>query len=205
MNRRFKIQTAELLASCGRVDQFPADGLPEVAFLGRSNVGKSSLLNALVGRKQLARTSSTPGKTRLIHFFRVVVGGEDLALVDLPGYGWAKVSRRERKSWGKLIEGYLENRDPLRLAILLQDLRRDFSEDETLLLDWLEQRGVAWQVVITKADKLKPMRRAKRIRELVAQLGRPGPKAIATSSQSHQGLDELWGAILEQVHGEPLG
>lgn len=194
-----KIHTAELLQSCANVRQFPTEGLPEVAFLGRSNVGKSSLLNALVGRKQLARTSGTPGKTRLIHFFRVVAGGDEIALVDLPGYGWAKVSRKERASWGKLIEGYLEAREPLRLAILLQDLRRDFSEDETLLLDWLEERGVAWQVVITKADKLKPMRRAKRLKELAAQLDRPGARLVASSSQSRQGIEDVWRAIHEAV------
>ena len=190
-----KIHRAELLQSCGHARQFPSDGLPEIAFLGRSNVGKSSLLNALVGRKQLARTSGTPGKTRLIHFFRVVAGGDEMALVDLPGYGWARVSRKERQSWAKLVEGYLEDRESLRLAILLQDLRRDFSEDETLLLDWLEERGVAWQVVITKADKLKPMRRAKRLKELVGQLDRKGVQLVATSSQSRQGLDDVWRAV----------
>lgn len=200
-----KIHRAELLASCGRASQFPEDGLPEVAFLGRSNVGKSSLLNALVGRKQLARTSSTPGKTRLIHFYEVVAAGKPLALVDLPGYGWAKVSRKERKSWGKLIEGYLESRPPLRLAILLQDLRRDVSEDETLLLDWLEERGVPWRVVITKSDKLKPMRRKKRLRELAEQLGDRGPKPIPTSSEKREGLDALWRAILEAAGEAPEG
>ncbi len=200
-----KIQRAELLISCGRIDQFPNEGLPEVAFLGRSNVGKSSLLNALVGRKQLARTSATPGKTRLIHFFEVVAGGEPVAFVDLPGYGWAKVSRKERESWGKLVEGYLENRAPLRLAILLQDLRRDFSEDETLLLDWLTERGVTWQVVITKADKLKPMRRARRLRELASQLDRKGHKLIATSSASKAGLDEVWRGILDRVRAPDPG
>lgn len=196
-----KIHRAELLQSCGNVRQFPSDGLPEVAFLGRSNVGKSSLLNALVGRKQLARTSSTPGKTRLIHFFHVVAGGDDIALVDLPGYGWARVSRKERGSWAKLVEGYLEDRPPLRLAILLQDLRRDFSEDETLLLDWLAERGVPWQVVVTKTDKLKPMRRAKRLKELRAQLDYAGVRLVGTSSQSRQGIEEVWKLIHAAVSG----
>jgi GTP-binding protein len=196
-----KILRAELLQSCGKVSQFPSDGLPEVAFLGRSNVGKSSLLNALVGRKQLARTSGTPGKTRLIHFFHVVAGGDEIALVDLPGYGWARVSRKERESWGKLVESYLEDRPPLRLAVLLQDLRRDFSEDETLLLDWLDERDVPWQVVVTKADKLKPMRRAKRLKELAAQLDRKGARLVATSSAGRQGLEDVWRVIQDAVTG----
>ncbi len=194
-----KIHLAELQASCAGARQFPSEGLPEVAFLGRSNVGKSSLLNALVGRKQLARTSSTPGKTRLIHFFRVRAGDRELLLVDLPGYGWARVSRKERASWGQLVEGYLGARPPLRLAVLLQDVRRDVSADETLLLDWLEERGVPWQVVVTKADKLKPMRRKQRLAELAAQLDREGPRLLATSSQSRLGLDELWRAILARI------
>ena len=197
-----KIHRAELLQSAGSARQFPTGGLPEVAFLGRSNVGKSSILNALVGRKQLARTSSTPGKTRLIHFFDVSAGGQELALVDLPGYGWAKVSRTERESWGKLVEGYLEDRPPLRLAILLQDLRRDFSEDETLLLDWLDERDVAWQVVVTKIDKLKPMRRAKRLKELALQLERKGRQLVATSAQTRQGIDDVWRVIHQSLAPE---
>jgi GTP-binding protein len=198
-----KIRVAELMISCASAGQFPSGGLPEVAFLGRSNVGKSSLLNALVRRRQLARTSGTPGKTRLVHFFRVVAGDLELAFVDLPGYGWARVSKRERESWGQLVEGYLDARPGLRLAILLQDVRRDISEDETLLLDWLAERGVPWQVVVTKADKLKPMRRAQRLAELGRQLDRGGPALVATSSESRLGIDTLWRVIRDRIDPQP--
>lgn len=195
------VQTAELLISCARSADFPAPGPPEVAFLGRSNVGKSSLLNRLVRRKQLARTSSTPGKTRLIHFFRIEAQRRELRLVDLPGYGWAKVSRRESQGWQRLVESYLGARPTLRAAILLQDLRRDVSEDETLLIQWLAERKVPCLVALTKIDKLKPMRRAQRIRELAGQFVLPRERILATSSQTGDGIAELWRAILASEAG----
>jgi GTP-binding protein len=190
-----KVPIAELLTSSPSQAHFPASELPEVAFLGRSNVGKSSLLNALAQRKQLARTSATPGKTRLIHFFRVVVGSRELVLVDLPGYGWAKVSRKERASWQHLVESYLGDRSQLRAAILLQDLRREFSEDEVLLLAWLAERGVPALVVLTKADKLKSMRRKQRVEELRRQIPLPAGQVVVTSAEKRTGLDDLWRAI----------
>lgn len=194
-----KIRRAECLISCPRISHFPDSERPEVAFLGRSNVGKSSLLNALVQRKQLAKTSSTPGKTRMIHFFEVDTDRGDLTFVDLPGYGWARVSRSERESWQGLVEGYLAQRPQLRTAILLQDLRRDLSEDETLLLDWLAEREVDSVLVFTKADKLKTMQRKKRVAALRQQLGNREIQSLVTSSQSRQGLDEVWRAIRERI------
>jgi GTP-binding protein len=194
-----RIDRAELLISCASQDGFPAPAEPEIAFLGRSNVGKSSLLNKMVRRKQLARTSSTPGKTRLIHFFSIEGPGVSLRMVDLPGYGYAKVSRTERDGWQKLIESYLERRSPLRAAILLQDVRRDVTEDESLLVDWLTERGIPCLIAITKTDKLKPMRRAKRIRELKAQLELPKECVIETSAQTGDGIDALWRAIRERT------
>jgi GTP-binding protein len=190
-----KILRAEWLATAAGPEGFPEPTASEVTFLGRSNVGKSSLLNALVQRKKLARTSSAPGKTRLIHFFKVERPERETHFVDLPGYGYAKVSKSERKNWQRLIESYLEGRPTLRAAVLLQDLRRDITDDETLLIEWLHERGIPVILAITKVDKLKPMRRAERLRALKATIDLPAANVIATSSEARIGLDELWRAI----------
>ena len=186
---------AEFLTAAARPDGFPPPGPPEVALLGRSNVGKSSLLNRLVKRRALARTSRTPGKTRLLHWYRVPRRDGELWLVDLPGYGFAQVSKAERRAWRALVESYLDARPSLRVAVLLQDLRRDVSDDETLLLDWLAERGIPAMVALTKADKLKPNRRAARARELRGQLGLPAARVVTTSALSGLGIEELWRAI----------
>ena len=197
-----KILEAELIASAPRVDKLPPSGLPEVAFLGRSNVGKSSLLNALARRKKLARTSSTPGKTRELVLFRIRTDRGEIGLVDLPGYGWAKVSRQERAGWQRLAEDYLARREELRLAIVLQDLRRSWSDDERLLLRWLAEQSVPGRVVLTKTDKLKLMKRKERIRKLQAEIGSEFGKPIATSSQSGDGLDLVWRVCFEHAYPE---
>jgi GTP-binding protein len=193
-----KVLDARIAASAAAKAGFPRAGAPEIAFLGRSNVGKSSLLNALAGRRALARTSATPGKTRLIHFFEITRDTTDrvrrrVLLVDLPGYGWARVAKSERAAWQRLVEGYLDERAPLRLAILLHDVRRDPTEDEHLLLAWLAERGVATLVGVTKCDKEKPMRRAARLRALAEAYA--GHELVATSAQTKDGIDALWKAI----------
>ncbi len=198
-----KIFEAELIASAPRIDKLPASGLPEIAFLGRSNVGKSSLLNALARRKKLARTSSTPGKTRDLVLFRIRTEYGDIGFVDLPGYGWAKVSRQERDSWGRMAEGYLTGRPELKLAIVLQDIRRSWSEDESLLLQWLATQDVPGRIVLTKTDKLKLMKRKERIRALTTEIGEGFGKPISTSALKGDGLDLVWKACCE--HAFPRG
>jgi len=197
-----KILDAELIASAPRYDKLPPSGLPEIAFLGRSNVGKSSLLNALARRKKLARTSSTPGKTRELVLFKLRTDRGEIALVDLPGYGWAKVSRKERDGWQRLAEGYLANREELRLAIVLQDVRRNWSEDESLLLQWLEEQGVPGRVVLTKTDKLKLMKRKEAVKRLRKEIGEDFGKPISTSSSKGEGLDVVWRTCFEHAYPE---
>jgi GTP-binding protein len=190
-----KILGAEMVAAAARTDQFPPEGPPEVAFLGRSNVGKSSLLNRLAQRRSLARTSGTPGKTRLIHWYRVLRPECETLLVDLPGYGYARVSKSERKHWQALIESYLEGRATLRCAVLLQDLRRDLSEDEDQLIAWLREREIPVILALTKSDKLKPMRRAARIAALRRRSDLPAERVVTTSAETSFGIEELWLAI----------
>jgi len=194
---------AEYWTACANAKRLPEPWAPELAFLGRSNVGKSSLINRLVARRSLARTSSTPGKTRLIHLYKVEVAGRACTLVDLPGYGYARVSQRERASWRALVEGYLSSRDALRVAVLLQDVRRDVSDDELDLLAWLDECGVESLVAITKADKLGSMRRAQRVRVLRGAFGLPAERVLATSAQTGLGIDALWKALLARIDAEP--
>jgi GTP-binding protein len=189
-----KILAAELLTSAAGPEGFPAHELPEIAILGRSNVGKSSLINRITGRRSLARASGTPGKTRLLNFFRVRrAEGEEIVLVDLPGYGYAKVSKGERRGWQVLIESYLERRANLRLAILLQDARRDPGPDEIDLLPWLAARKVPVVGAATKVDRLNARERASRLRAL-AEAGLP-IDWIATSGRTGEGVEALWARI----------
>lgn len=186
---------ARQLASAPGPEAFPRPELPEIALLGRSNVGKSSLLNRLAGRKALAATSGRPGRTRRIDFYRVERPGGAVCLVDLPGYGFAHVSKRERARWQPLVEGYLEERATLRAAVLLQDLRRPISEDETLLLAWLEERRIPALVAATKSDRERPARRAARLAALAEGTGLPRERVLATSARTGAGLRELWRAL----------
>lgn len=190
-----KVLSSEIVAVAAGPAQFPKEGLSEVAFLGRSNVGKSSLLNRLVHRKRLAHTSNTPGKTRLLNFYRVRREDCTLLLVDLPGYGYARVPHKERRDWQRLVERYLQNRRELRVAVLLQDVRRDPGEDETLLVEWLHARRIPVLLALTKLDKLKNSERAGRLRELGEGLAVQKDWVVATSARTGEGIDELWRRI----------
>ncbi|HJU64950.1 MAG TPA: ribosome biogenesis GTP-binding protein YihA/YsxC [Gemmatimonadaceae bacterium] len=174
----------------------PENTLPEVAFSGRSNVGKSSLLNRLVRRHALARVSQTPGKTREINFFAV---NGSFALVDLPGYGFARVSKELRAGWKELIEGYLRDSAQLRGVVQLVDARHDPSRDDLTMLDFLAELGAPTIVVATKIDKLKRPAAAERPAELVRQLGLDGDQVIPFSAVTGEGRDELAAAIVALV------
>ncbi|MCZ2157421.1 MAG: ribosome biogenesis GTP-binding protein YihA/YsxC [Bryobacterales bacterium] len=171
--------------------QFPRDPKPEVAFLGRSNVGKSSLLNALVGNQKVAFTSSRPGCTQQINFFDTE---GRIRLVDLPGYGYAKAPKALREEWSGLIETYLGERECLRLCICILDIRRGWMESDRTLREWLDFKQRPYLVVATKIDKLRNIREVKREMTLI-QEEVPGRDVIAFSARKGQGVKELWQAI----------
>ncbi len=187
------IRKAELEATAVRADQYPADDLPEIAFAGRSNVGKSSLLNLLVGRKSLARVSGSPGKTRTINFYRI---NDAFRIVDLPGYGYAKVSRSETEKWGEMMERYLENRKGLLKVVQLVDIRHAPTAQDLQMYDYLKYYGLDGIVAATKADKLSRNEQAKQIREIRKALGmKPQDHLIPVSALKRTGQDELWNVI----------
>jgi GTP-binding protein len=170
----------------------PEPTLPEVAFAGRSNVGKSSLLNRLVHRKKFARVSNTPGRTREVNFFKV---NDTFVLVDLPGYGYARVSKEKRAEWRPLIEGYLRTSPTLRGIVQLLDARHEPTGDDRGMLDFLAELGVPTIVTVTKTDKLTTKERARRVADLSAALGLDADQVIAFSAVTGEGRDELAEAI----------
>jgi len=178
--------------SAASPDQFPRDGLPEVAFLGRSNVGKSSLLNALTGARGLARVSSRPGRTRLVNFFRV---GSELYLADLPGYGYAEVPEEVRLGWERLATSYLVGRRPLALCVFLVDARHDPTRGDETLRAWLDHQALPYVVAATKADKLGRGATKSRVAALEKGLGRSARGVMAVSAETGAGIDELWKAV----------
>jgi GTP-binding protein len=192
-----RAKSAEFVTSAAEPSGFPRPTLPEIAFAGRSNVGKSSLINTLVGMPGLARTSRTPGRTRLLNWFRVTPPrGGAVHFVDLPGYGYARVPNEMRASWRPLIEAFLRDRPVLRGLVLLVDARRGGEDEEHDLLDWLRASGVPAQVVVTKADKLSKNKRKPAALAVQQGLALERP-AILFSSLDGEGIAPLWRAILQ--------
>lgn len=187
------IKTVSLETVCGITSAVPENRLAEVAFAGKSNVGKSSLINALMNRKALARTSAQPGKTQTINFYNV---NDALYLVDLPGYGYAKASVGIKEKWGKMIERYLHRSKQLRAVFLLVDIRHDPSANDKMMYDWMVYQGFSPIIIATKLDKIKRSqlnRQVKAIREKLA--AEPGTQIIPFSAQTKQGRDEIWDVI----------
>lgn len=184
------IKNVNLETVCGITSKIPQNTLPEIAFAGKSNVGKSSLINALMNRKSYARTSATPGKTQTINFYNI---NEEFYLVDLPGYGYAKVSEQEKQKWGQMVERYLHGSKQLRAVFLLIDIRHDPSANDKMMYDWIVSWGYQPIIIATKLDKIKRSQKDKQIKAVRQGLGlTPGTVVIPFSSVTKQGRDEIW-------------
>lgn len=187
------IKNAQLETVCGITSVLPMNDKPEVAFAGKSNVGKSSLINALMMRKSLARTSASPGKTQTINFYNV---NDELYYVDLPGYGYAKVSESTKEKWGNMIEKYLRTSRQLRAVFLLLDIRHEPSANDKSLYDWIIYQGFTPVVIATKLDKINRSQKDKQLKIIREGLGAPsGTKILPFSSLTKQGRDEIWECI----------
>ena len=191
------IKQAELETVCGITSKLPENAFPEVAFAGKSNVGKSSLINGLLNRKSLARTSSQPGKTQTINFYKV---NGDLYLVDLPGYGYAKVSNEIKAKWGRMIENYLHGSKQLKAVFLLVDIRHEPSANDKDRYQWIVAQGYEPVIIATKLDKIKRSQVQKQIKILKEGLKLlPGTQLIPFSAETKQGRDEIWDVICSFV------
>ena len=192
------IKSVNLETVCGITSKLPVNTLPEIAFAGKSNVGKSSLINGLINRKNYARTSSEPGKTQTINFYNV---NEQLYFVDLPGYGYAKVSQTSREKWGKMIEKYLHRSKQLKLVFLLVDIRHEPSANDIQMYEWICYQGFRPVIIATKSDKLSRNQIAKQTSVIRKTLGMKAEDVlIPFSAVNKSGRDEIW-ALMEQVMG----
>ena len=192
------IKNVSLDIVCGVTSKIPDTGRPEIAFAGKSNVGKSSLINALMNRKSLARTSSQPGKTQTINFYNI---NDSMYLVDLPGYGFAKVSQSEKEKWGKMIEKYLHTSKDLKAVFLLIDIRHEPSANDKMMYEWILDKGYAPIIIATKLDKLKRSQIQKHVKMVKDGLKlRPGTQVIPFSAETKQGREESW-TLMDELTG----
>lgn len=192
------VNNVALETVCGITSTLPENTLPEFAFAGKSNVGKSSLINALINRKSLARTSSQPGKTQTINFYNVE---EELYFVDLPGYGYAKVSQEIKAKWGKMIERYLRKSKQLKLVFLLIDIRHEPSVNDKTMYEWIEYNGFEPVIIATKLDKINRSQVQKQLKMLRTGLGlKKETLLIPFSSETKQGKEEVWQIIESYLH-----
>lgn len=194
-----KIVSAEFVASASHPSRYPDEGLPEAAFVGRSNVGKSSLINTLVQKKGLARTSRTPGCTQQILFYRI---NNRFSFVDLPGYGFAKVPQTVKKQWGPMIETYLKERRALRLVFFIMDIRRDPSKEDLDLVRWFRFYNIPHIFVLTKVDKLSRSRVKVREKVIKTHLEMDSPpESVLFSAKTSEGKDRIWKVIKDILMG----
>lgn len=186
------VKSAEFIKSAVKPDQYPPAGPPEIAFAGRSNVGKSSLINTLLNRKRLVKTSSTPGRTQLLNFFDI---NGNTVFVDLPGYGYAKVPARIKHNWGPMVEKFLSTRQTLKGVVLILDIRRTPKAAETDFINWLLDHSIPVILVLTKADKLSKSKRINQINAIAKELGITADDLICFSAKTRMGVSDVWAAI----------
>ena len=189
-----KIKDIRMDMSAVKKEQYPDDGLPQIAFVGRSNVGKSSSINTLLNRKKIARVSQTPGKTRTINFYKI---NSDFYFVDLPGYGYAKLSKEEKSSWGKVMEEYFINSKNLIHVFILVDIRHEPKEDDVLMLDFVRHYGIPVSIIATKSDKVTRNDAAISKRTIKSKMKLEGERILPISALKKTDVEEIWNHVLE--------